>query len=95
MHISDPFQPRHIGPDAAETEHMLQTIGVNSLDELIEQTVPGSIRRKGPMNLPAALSESEMLEQLRYLASQNKVYKNFIGLGYYGTITPGVILRNI
>ncbi len=94
-HISDPFQPRHIGPDAAETEVMLKTIGVASLDQLIDETIPGNIRRKGQMNLPAALSESEMLEQLRALASQNKVFKNFIGLGYYGTITPPVILRNI
>jgi glycine dehydrogenase len=94
-HISDVFQPRHIGPDAQETEQMLEAIGVESLDRLIDETVPASIRRKGEMNIPAALTESEMLSRLGELASKNKVYKSYIGLGYYGTLVPPVVQRNV
>ena len=74
---------------------MLDAIGVSSRDELIEQVVPSSIRRHDNMRLPPALSETEALEELKAIASQNKVLKSFIGQGYYGTITPTVIQRNI
>jgi len=92
---STEFQGRHIGPNAADTKEMLATIGAASLDELISKTVPASIRIKGELNIPAAISEFEYLSELKKVAAKNKVYKNYIGQGYYGTITPSVILRNI
>lgn len=92
---STEFQGRHIGPNEADTQAMLSTIGVASLDELISKTVPASIRIKNELNVPAAVSEFEYLAELKKVAAKNKVYKNFIGQGYYGTITPSVILRNI
>jgi glycine dehydrogenase len=92
---SEAFESRHIGPDAKQTSEMLKKIGASSIDELISQTIPDSIRLKKPLNLPHALSEYEFLGQFREIASKNKVYKSFIGAGYYNTITPPVILRNI
>jgi glycine dehydrogenase len=92
---STEFQGRHIGPNSADTKSMLATIGAGSLDELISKTVPASIRIKGELNVPAAISEFEYLVELKKVAAKNKVYKNYIGQGYYGTITPSVILRNI
>ncbi|RYE20972.1 MAG: aminomethyl-transferring glycine dehydrogenase subunit GcvPA, partial [Sphingobacteriales bacterium] len=89
------FQSRHIAPDEADTAEMLKTIGVNSVDELIEQTVPAQIRLKNPLNLPAAKSEFDYLNTLKQTASKNKVFKSFIGQGYYDVIVPGVIQRNI
>jgi glycine dehydrogenase len=92
---STEFQRRHIGPNPADTAAMLSTIGVSSLEELISKTVPASIRRQGTLNLPAAISEFVYLSELQKVAAKNKVFKNYIGQGYYGTITPSVILRNI
>ena len=92
---STEFQRRHIGPNEADAQLMLATIGVSSLDELINRTVPASIRIKGKLNVPAAISEFEYLGELKKEAEKNKLYKNYIGQGYYGTITPSVILRNI
>lgn len=92
---STEFQGRHIGPDNAETKAMLDTIGISSLEELIGKTVPASIRLKSDLDIPAAVSEFEYLSELKKVAAKNKVYKNYIGQGYYGTITPSVILRNI
>jgi glycine dehydrogenase len=92
---STEFQRRHIGPNAADTKAMLTTIGVSSLDELIDKTVPASIRRQKALNIPAAISEFTYLSELQKVAVKNKVAKNYIGQGYYGTITPSVILRNI
>lgn len=89
------FQRRHIGPDENETKQMLKTIGVSSLDELIDRTVPAGIRMHGELDLPAAMSESAYLEHIKEISLQNKVYKNYIGQGYYDTITPPVILRNV
>jgi glycine dehydrogenase len=89
------FQLRHIAPNQADTFQMLKTIGVNSLDELIDQTVPEKIRLKNPLNLPAAKSEFDYLNTLKQTASKNKVFKSFIGQGYYDVIVPGVIQRNI
>jgi glycine dehydrogenase len=92
---TEKFEGRHIGPDAHQTEEMLKVIKAKSIDELIGQTIPSAIRLKKPLNLPAAQSEYQFLQEFKKLASQNKVYKSFIGTGYYNTITPGVILRNI
>lgn len=89
------FQTRHIGPNEADTRKMLEVIGAGSLDELISKTVPDSIRIKKPLGVPAAISEFQYLNELKKTASKNKVFKNYIGQGYYGTITPSVILRNI
>jgi glycine dehydrogenase len=89
------FTKRHIGPNASETSEMLATIGTKSLEELIEKTVPASIRLKKPMQIPAALSEFELLQSLQQIGSKNIIATNCIGQGYYGTITPSVILRNI
>lgn len=92
---TEKFEGRHIGPDAHQTEEMLKVIKAKSIDELIGQTIPSAIRLKKPLNLPAAQSEYQFLQEFKKLASKNKVYKSFIGTGYYNTITPGVILRNI
>ncbi|MEI7588877.1 MAG: aminomethyl-transferring glycine dehydrogenase, partial [Chitinophagia bacterium] len=89
------FIKRHIGPNAQDTQKMLDTIGVKSIDELIEKTVPNNIRSKKAMQIPEGLSEFEMLQSLKTIAEKNTVATNFIGQGYYGTITPSVILRNI
>lgn len=92
---SKEFQHRHNGPNESQTEEMLNTIGVNSLDELIDRTVPSGIRMKGELNLPDAMSEAEYLSHIKEVSLKNKVFKNYIGQGYYDTITPSVILRNI
>src|SRR4029079_9127768 len=89
------FIPRHIGPSDKDIAEMLGLLGLRSLDELIDQTVPASIRLKQPLNLPAPKNEFDALNELAEIASQNKVFRSFIGMGYYETITPGVILRNI
>lgn len=92
---TDSFSSRHIGITDRDLPHMLTTIGVKSIEELIEQTIPTNIRLKKPLQLPAAMTEKEFLDHIRQLATQNSVADNFIGLGYYGTITPAVILRNV
>ena len=92
---ADEFQARHIGPWDAEQAQMLTAIGVASRQALIEAIVPQTIRRPAPMDLPAPLTEAQALAELKGIAQQNKVMRNFIGQGYYGTLTPGVILRNI
>lgn len=89
------FQDRHIGPDAGQVEEMLKVINANSIEQLIEETVPHGIRLKKPLDLPKALSEFEFLNHFKAIASKNKIYQSFIGAGYYNTITPGVINRNI
>lgn len=92
---SKEFQHRHNGPNESQTEEMLNTVGVNSLDELIDRTVPPGIRMKGELNLPDAMSEAEYLSHIKEISLKNKIFKNYIGQGYYDTITPSVILRNI
>lgn len=92
---SNEFKGRHIGPDQKATAAMLTVIGEPSLASLIEKTIPGSIRVNGDLPIPSAVSEFEYLQELKKVAGKNKVYKNFIGRGYYGTITPSVILRTI
>ena len=89
------FEKRHIAPNDADTAEMLKIVGVSSLDELIEQTIPASIRLKNALNLPPAKSEFDYLNTLKQTASKNKVFKSFIGQGYYDVIVPGVIQRNI
>ena len=89
------FQRRHIGPDAKETTQMLAAVGAADINDLIDRTVPGTIRLKKNLQLPAALSEAQLLTELKHRSLQNKVYRNYIGQGYYDTLTPSVILRNI
>lgn len=91
----DSFQYRHIGPNAAAQEQMLRTIGVPSLDALIDETIPAGIRFSKPLELPAAESEAAYLRRLRTIAAKNTVARSYIGMGYYDTITPAVILRNV
>jgi glycine dehydrogenase len=99
MNVTEPaydqFQQRHLGPGPEDRKHMLETIGVRSLDELVDRTIPSSIRRKEPMRSPSAMSEQRYLAHIASIASKNKVRRSFLGQGYYGTITPGVIRRNI
>ena len=89
------FAGRHIGPNEKETANMLKTIGVRSLDELIDRTIPASIRSKKKLNISGPLSEHQYLTSLRQIAALNKVFKSYIGQGYYDTIVPSVILRNV
>ncbi|MFM8840380.1 MAG: aminomethyl-transferring glycine dehydrogenase [bacterium] len=94
LHI-DRFEDRHIAPRQADIHHMLQTIGVGSIDELIDNTIPASIRLEKELNLPSPLTEQQVLSKLKEIASTNIRKRSYIGSGYYGTITPTVILRNI
>ena len=89
------FEIRHNGPRKHELGKMFSRIGVTSMEELINKTVPSNIRFKNPLNLPDGISEFEYLSKLRKIASKNKLFKSYIGKGYYGTITPSVIIRNI
>jgi glycine dehydrogenase len=89
------FSGRHIGPRQEDVKSMLNTIGVSSIDDLISKTIPGNIRLSAPLNISEPLSEFEYHKHLRGLASQNKVVKNYIGMGYHPVILPAVIQRNI
>ncbi|MDE3155895.1 MAG: aminomethyl-transferring glycine dehydrogenase [Acidobacteriota bacterium] len=91
----DRFDSRHIGPGPADREAMLKTIGVASLDELIDQALPPHIRLRAPLDLPRAVSEHAFLTGLQQIAARNQLFKSYIGLGYYDTVTPSVILRNV
>jgi glycine dehydrogenase len=91
----DCFSRRHIGPNERELEEMLTELGVTSLDQLMDETIPISIRLKNPLDLTPPSTEYLYLEGLKKVALKNKVFKSFIGLGYYNCITPGVIQRNI
>jgi len=91
----DQFVNRHIGPNTEEIHEMLRTIGVDNVDELIDSTIPSKIRLKKDLNLDEPLSEYKLLEHLKDIAGKNKIYKSYIGMGYYPTITPPVIQRNI
>ena len=92
---SESFVNRHIGPDESELKEMLKQINISDLDTLIAETVPANIRLKKPMDLPAPKTEREFLETFKTIANKNKLSRSLIGMGYYGTITPNVILRNI
>lgn len=89
------FSNRHIGPDELELKGMLEHVGYTSLDNLADHVVPGDIRENRTLNLPAALTERDYLEHIREVSKKNKVWKNYIGQGYYGTVTPSVIQRNL
>ncbi len=89
------FLARHIGIDEGDETHMLAVVGSGSRRELIDGIVPPSIARSGAMAIPSPVTEAAALKQLKAIASKNQVFKSFIGQGYYGTWTPGVILRNI
>lgn len=89
------FASRHIGPNEKDVSMMLKEIGVNSIDQLILETIPTSIRLNGNLQLPPPISEYKFLKELRTIASKNKVFQSYIGVGYYNTITPGVIQRNV
>nr|MBA4166443.1 glycine dehydrogenase (aminomethyl-transferring) [Chitinophagaceae bacterium] len=89
------FQQRHIGPDENETAEMLKTIGKSSMDELINDTIPSGIRLTTSLKEPDPQSEYQYLQELKKTAAKNKVFRSYIGQGYYGTITPSVILRNV
>ena len=94
-HYSEKFEARHNAPDASQIADMLKVVKASSVDELIDQTVPANIRLKKALQLPTAQSEFEFLRDFKKLMSKNKIYKSYIGTGYYNCITPGVILRNI
>lgn len=89
------FSKRHIGPEETETLKMLETIGVQSMEELINKTVPAGIRMQHALNLPEAISENEYLKLAKEMSIKNQAFKTYIGQGYYDTITPSVILRNV
>lgn len=89
------FENRHNGPTEAEIAEMLEKVGASSIEELIDETVPKSIQLEKPLNLPSAQLETDFLVEFKKLASKNKVLKSFIGLGYYDTFVPNVILRNV
>lgn len=93
--LNDKFVTRHIGPRNQEISKMLDKIGIKSLDELIDKTIPESIKFKEPLDLPEGMSEYDYLKYIRKIAAKNKVFKSYIGMGYYGTILPPVIQRNI
>ncbi|MDR3032689.1 MAG: glycine dehydrogenase (aminomethyl-transferring), partial [Kitasatospora sp.] len=92
---ASPFEHRHIGPDSDAQQKMLAQVGYASLDELSDAAVPDAIRSLTALGLPAGRSEAQVLAELRELAGRNQVLTSMIGLGYYGTFTPPVILRNV
>src|SRR3954471_995709 len=89
------FIPRHIGPSDADVGAMLELLGYDSLDALIDATIPAGIRLKRPLAIDPGLTEREALDNMRRIAKQNRVFRSYIGLGYAGTLTPPVIQRNI
>src|SRR5690554_3034308 len=93
--FSDEFVHRHIGPNAQQTADMLATLGVNSIAELIEKTVPEKIRLDSELALDDAVTEADALAQLKAIASKNRIFKSYIGMGYHDTIVPNVVLRNV
>jgi glycine dehydrogenase len=95
LDATDYFPPRHIGPSPEDTTSMLKTVGAASLDALIDQALPASIRLRTPLDLPPAESEHQYLQRLTSIARKNKTFRSYIGLGYSDTITPSVILRMV
>ena len=93
--LNDSFCPRHIGPDAADVNPMLKVVGARSLDELVGQTVPASIRSAAPLDLPPPLTEHQLLAEARRLAGHNRVFRSYIGVGYHDCIVPPVNMRNV
>jgi len=95
LNTSSNFVKRHIGPTSSQMEEMLKVIGLKNVDDLISETIPRSIRLEKKLNLPAGISENQFIDKFSRIARKNKVYKSFIGLGYYNTLTPSIIQRNI
>ncbi|MFY7848365.1 MAG: hypothetical protein ACOVSS_04820, partial [Bacteroidia bacterium] len=95
LNHSETFESRHLGPRPADVKAMLQTIGVASLDELIDKTVPPAIRLPQDLRIGKGLSEQAFLADLKTKAAKNQILRSHIGMGYYGTFTPAVVLRNI
>ena len=93
--LTNNFLSRHIGPRNAELQKMCKTIGVQSVEQLIDETVPSAIRLKNPLPLPEGINELEMMTRMKELASKNQIFRTYIGMGYYASIMPGVIQRNI
>src|SRR5450759_4468763 len=93
--LTDKFVNRHNGPLQHELPQMLKAIGFSSLHELIEKTLPRSIMLEKPLTLPEAMSEFEYLNHIKYLGQKNKMYRSFIGQGYYGVSLLSVIIRNV
>ena len=89
------FTSRHIGPRPHDVERMLASLGLGSIDELIDQTIPEAIRLRADLNLPDASTEAELLAQLEEIGALNRVFRSYIGMGYHDTIVPSVILRNV
>ena len=89
------FVDRHIGPRKKEIAEMLSAISYNSVEKLIDDTIPEKIKLEKNLNLPKALTESRYIEHIKSLARKNKNYRSYIGMGYFNTILPGVIQRNI
>ena len=92
---AEQFATRHVGPNIEDQQAMLGLLGLNNLQQFIEQVVPESITNNNTLDLPTQCTESQALKELRQIANKNKIFKSFIGQGYYGTLTPNVILRNI
>jgi glycine dehydrogenase len=92
---SDRFERRHTGPDAEDVRTMLRAVGAPSLQALVDETLPADIRLRRELDLPPAVDEARLLEELEALAAKNQVFKSFIGTGYHDTIVPPVILRNV
>ena len=92
---SNMFSKRHIGVSDEDEKMMLNSLKLSSIDELIEKTIPSKIHNKKSMNLPNPLSEDKMISHMQDLAQKNKNYRSYIGLGYFNTILPGVIQRNV
>lgn len=95
IHYKERFEDRHISPRLKDLPEMLKVIGVSSIEELIDKTVPAQIRLKEALKLPTALSEADYLKKMEQVASKNKIFKSYIGQGYYDVIVPKVILRNV
>ena len=89
------FKNRHIGITEADKQSMLESIALSSMEELVDQTIPSDIRLTAPLSLPKALSEQEYAEEIGRIASLNSIYTSYIGMGWYDTVTPAVIYRNV
>ncbi len=95
VHHPPDFLARHLGPDSGDVSEMLATVGCETLDDLMEEAVPSSIRLRSDLRIPEAVPEAELIRRLREIAAENEIWRSYLGMGYSGTITPGVIQRNI